>query len=145
MKKWIGPFISLMLIVTMFLLSGPFSAPRDGASVHEHAGNYRLQPLQGRDRDGAQEEPDSHYVQVLRQLQEKLDEWLRSLNERIESEDITRLEVRFLEILRSVLEWFKEKIDAKIESSDQEKKERKEKKGMFRETENRCSPIWVNG
>ena len=36
-------------------------------------------------------------------LQEKVDEWLKSLNERIEREDVTRFEVRFLEILRNML------------------------------------------
>jgi hypothetical protein len=54
-------------------------------------------------------------------LREKLDEWLKSINDRIESEDVSRLEVRFLEILRSILGWVREKIDAKIASSEKEK------------------------
>ena len=136
MKKWIGPFISLVLVITMILLSGPFSSYREPRSRDKEETQYRLQPAQIRDREGKSDEPDSHFIQVLRQLQEKLDGWLKSLNERIESEDITRLEVRFLEILRSVLEWIKEKIDAKIESEEQKKKEKKER-GMFRETGNR--------
>ena len=137
MKKWIGPFISLVLIMTFVLLSGPFSSYRETSSRDEESRVYGLQPSQTREREGRSDEPDSHYVQVLRQLQDKLNDWLKSLNERIESEDITRLEVRFLEILRSVLEWIKEKVDAKIESEDLEKKEKKERKGMFRETGNR--------
>ncbi len=55
--------------------------------------------------------------EMLKKLQEILDGWLKDINERIENEDGAKIEVRFLEILRSVLEWIKEKIDAKIESS----------------------------
>ena len=127
--------------MTFILLSGPFSSYRETGSRDEESRVYRLQPSQSREKEGSSDEPDSHYVQVLRQLQEKLDEWLKSLNERIESEDITRLEVRFLEILRSVLEWVKEKVDAKIQSEELEKKERRERKGMFRETGNRTLPL----
>ena len=145
MKKWIGPLVSLVLIMTMILLSGPFSSYRETMSPDEERGGDQLQPAQTRDREGKTDEPDSHYVQVLKQLQEKLDEWLKSLNERIESEDVTRLEVRFLEILRSVLEWIKEKVDAKIESEEQQKKEKQEKKGMFRETENRDFSLLLSG
>jgi len=58
---------------------------------------------------------------ALKRLRGKLDEWLKPINDRIESENITRLEVRFLEILRSILEWVREKVDAKIESSEKEK------------------------
>jgi hypothetical protein len=56
-----------------------------------------------------------------------VDGWLKDLNQRIESEDVTRFEVRFLEILRSVLEWVGEKIDAQIESG--EKKPKKKTRG----------------
>lgn len=72
-------------------------------------------------------EQDSHYVQVMKQLRTKVDGWLKDLNQRIESEDVTRFEVRFLEILRSVLEWVGEKIDAQIESG--EKKPKKKTRG----------------
>jgi len=60
-------------------------------------------------------------VQILKEIQKKLDEWLTKLNNRIESEDVTRFEVRFLEILRNILEWIKEKVDAQIESSEKGK------------------------
>jgi hypothetical protein len=76
-------------------------------------------------------------LQVLKEIQRKLDEWLKSINERIESEEVTRFEVRFLEILRSVLEWAKEKVDAKVESSEREKPGRKERRGIFREIRQR--------
>jgi hypothetical protein len=59
-------------------------------------------------------EQDSHYIQLMRQLRTKVDGWLKDLNNRIESGDVTRFEVRFLEILRSILEWLREKIDAQI-------------------------------
>jgi len=145
MKKWIGPFISLLLIMTLILLSGPFSSYRETRSREGEGRTYQLQPSQSRERNAQPEEPEPPFIQVLRQVQEKLDEWLKSLNERIESEDVTRLEVRFLEILRSILEWVKEKVDAKIESSERERKEKKERKGMFQETGNRNCPILLNG
>jgi len=70
---------------------------------------------------------DSHYTQLMRQLRTKVDGWLKDLNQRIESEDVTRFEVRFLEILRSFLEWVGEKIDSQIES--EEKKPRRKTRG----------------
>ncbi len=91
-----------------------------------------------------EEEIDSHYIQLLKKIKEKLDEWLKSLNERIEKEDITRFEVRFLEILRSVLEWVKGKIEAKIESS-KEKKPPKKRRGLFEETHQRAFPFLGKG
>ena len=69
-------------------------------------------------------EQDSHYVQLMRQLRTKVDAWLKDLNQRIESEDVTRFEVRFLEILRSFLEWVGEKIDAQIESEGKKPKKK---------------------
>jgi hypothetical protein len=71
--------------------------------------------------EGKEKQTDPHLILVLKRLREKLDEWIKSLDDRIESEDITRLEVRFLEILRSILKWVREKIDAKIESSERVK------------------------
>ncbi len=70
------------------------------------------------------EEQDSHYIQLMKQLRTKVDGWLKDLNQRIESEDITRFEVRFLEVLRSFLEWVGEKIDAQIESGERKPKKR---------------------
>ena len=66
-------------------------------------------------------EEASQYISLLKQIKEKVDGWLKSINERIEREDVTRLEVRFLEILRNILEWVKEKIDSKLESSKEKK------------------------
>ncbi|MGB9627898.1 MAG: hypothetical protein ACPL6D_04495 [Thermodesulfobacteriota bacterium] len=91
-----------------------------------------------------EEEIDSHYIQLLKKVQEKLDEWLKSLNERIEKEDITRFEVRFLEILRNILEWVKEKIDAKIESS-KGKKPPKKRRDLLEETYQKILPYFGKG
>jgi hypothetical protein len=52
-----------------------------------------------------------------------VDGWLKSINEEIEDEDVTRFKVRFLEILRSLLEWVKGKIDSWLENSEKDMKE----------------------
>ncbi len=70
------------------------------------------------------EAQDSHYIQLMKQLRAKVDGWLKDLNQRIESEDITRFEVRFLEIFRSLLEWVREKIDAQIQSGERQPKKK---------------------
>jgi len=49
-----------------------------------------------------------------------LDEWLKSINEEIESEDVTRFKVRFLEILRSILEWVRDRLESWLESSGED-------------------------
>jgi hypothetical protein len=120
MKKWIGPFVSVLLVIVLVHFLAPFQPP-----VPRESANPGIRPVPaifGRmDDEDQKKEGDSHLVQVLRRVQEVLDGWLKSLNERIESEDITRLEVRFLEVLRSVLEWVKAKVDAKIESSKGQK------------------------
>jgi hypothetical protein len=77
---------------------------------------------------------DPHMLQILKEIQKKLDEWLKKLNDRIESEDVTRFGVRFLEIIRNILEWLKEKVDAKIESYEKEKPIKKDRKETFRVT-----------
>ncbi len=73
------------------------------------------------------EELEPHHIQMLKQFKIKIEGWLKDINERIESEDITRFEVRFLEILRSILEWARDKIDGWIESES--KKIKKKGKG----------------
>jgi hypothetical protein len=88
------------------------------------------------------EEGDSHFIQVLKMLRQEIDGWLKSLNEKIENEDIARYEVRFYEILRSILEWIREKIDAKIAAS--EKKPQKTEFGeVVREARLRGSPVFA--
>jgi len=132
MKKWIGPILSLFLVLILGigLISGSFSVLKKEIPNETKTEGYRI--ILTQDEKGEKRgETDPHLILVLKELQKKLDEWLKKLNERIESEDITRLEVRFLEILRNILEWVKEKIDAKIESAEKEKPQRKPKKGRF--------------
>ena len=118
MKKWIAPLLSLLLIGVLLLISSPFNIFK--SSIVKRRSEGELGILFAQDQ-GKEEQTDPHLILVLKRLREKLDEWIKSVNDRIESEDITRLEVRFLEILRSILGWMREKIDKKIESSEKEK------------------------
>ena len=120
MKKWIGPSVSVLLVMVFIYFLAPFQLPAQRESAN--TGVKPVPAIFGKmDDDKEKKEEDPQLVQVLKWLQEVLDGWLKSLNERIESEDVTRLEVRFLEVLRSVLEWVKAKVDAKIESSKGQK------------------------
>jgi len=137
MKKWFGLLVSLILILGMLsaLLFSIVSKKEmtNGPKLEE----YRILLVQEEEK---KEQTDPHMILVLKEISKKLDEWLKKLNDRIESEDITRFEVRFLEILRNILEWIKEKVDAKIESSEKEKPIKKER-GVFRETRREVLPL----
>jgi hypothetical protein len=115
MKKWIGSLLSffLILIFGISLVSDSLSFFKKTTPGDTKTVKYRIILIQDEE---TKREADPHMLQVLREIQKKLDDWLKSLNERIESEDVTRFEVRFLEVLRNILEWVKEKVDAKIES-----------------------------
>jgi len=126
-----GFILVLAFLLSLTILSGVFLTLGLGK---ERQDRFRIIPIQVEKKE--EEEIDSHYIQLLKKIQEKLDEWLKSLNERIEREDITRIEVRFLEILRNVLEWVKEKVDAKIESL-KGKKPPKKRRSLFEETHQR--------
>ena len=133
MKKWIGPLISLFLILLLGigLVSGSFSNLKPASHGKTITDGYSIIPVQDEQEKG---DADPHMLQILKEIQKKLDEWLKKLNDRIEREDVTRFEVRFLEIIRNILEWVKEKVDAKIESYEKEKPIKKERGGIFRET-----------
>jgi predicted nucleic acid-binding Zn-ribbon protein len=134
MKKWIGPLISLfvVLILGIGLVFGSFSNLKQALNGKAETGRYSLRSIQDEKEGG---DSDPHLLQILKEIQRKLDEWLKKLNDRIEREDVTRFEVRFLEIIRNMLEWLKEKVDAKIESYQKDKKDiEKEQKVTFRET-----------
>lgn len=133
MKKWIGLLISLFLVIGVVSAFLSPTISKKGASNKTRLEGYRILLVQEEEK---KEQTDPHMILVLKEIQKKLDEWLKKLNDRIESEDVTRFEVRFLEILRNILEWVKEKVDAKIESSEKERPLKKEKRerGMFRET-----------
>ncbi len=114
MKKWTVPLLSLLLVLVFVYLSTPFNLFKITASKGD-----RSEGIRGRLTRIAEEkeEGDSMEYQLSKKIQEQLDEWLKSINERIEGEEVSRLEVRFLEVLRNVLEWVKEKVDKKVESS----------------------------
>ena len=140
MKKWIGPFISLFLILILGigLVYDLFPVVKKTSPKEIRLEAYQVVPIQD---EGEKGETDPHMIQILKAVQKKLDEWLKSLNERIESEDVSRFEVRFLEILRNILEWVKEKVDAKIESSEKEKPKKEPKRGLFQETYQESLPF----
>ena len=140
MKKWVGLLISLSLILVIGIgsVSGSFSILKKTTPQAAKSEGYRVVPIQDETEKG---KTDPYMVQILKEIQKKLDEWLKSLNESIEGEDVSRFKVRFLEILRNILEWVKEKVDAKIESSEKEKPIKKRQKGLFRETHQEMLPF----
>jgi hypothetical protein len=137
MKKRIALLVSLLLIVGMLFVFLSSTTAKKETTTGKKLVEYRMLLVQEEEK---KEQTDPHMILILKEIQKKLDEWLKKLNDRIESEDITRFEVRFLEILRNILEWIKEKVDAKIESSEKEKPIKKEK-GMFRETRREVLPF----
>ena len=141
MKKWIGLLVSLLLIVGMLFTFLSSTTAKKETTKGTKLGGCRILLVQEEEK---KEQTDPHMILVLKAISKKLDEWLKKLNDRIESEDITRFEVRFLEILRNILEWIKEKVDAKIESSEKEKPIKKER-GMFRETYQEVLPFSKTG
>jgi len=140
MKKWIGPLLSLFLIIAfgIGMVSGSFSFSNRWKPKEAKAEEYRMIPVQ----DEKTGETDPHMLLILKEIQKKLDEWLKAINERIESQDITRFEVRFLEILRNILEWIKEKVDAKVEEWEREKPKGKKEKGLIRQIHQRNGPFF---
>jgi len=118
MKKWIAPSLSLLLIALLLLISSPFNTFKASMNAKESGERPGILLPQG---EGKKEQVAPHFILVLKRLRKTLDEWQESINDRIENENITDLEVRFLEILRSMLEWVSEKVDAKIESSERGK------------------------
>ena len=130
MRKSTGFFLTVLLILAAALISDSILNPGQGMPRKAKGEEARIVLTQLLEKDGKKEEKDPHLTLILKQVKEKVDGWLKSLNERIEQEDVTRFEVRFLEILRSILEWVKEKIDSKIGSQE----EKKERGGPPRET-----------
>jgi hypothetical protein len=140
MKKWVGSFISLFLIhiLGIGLVYGSFSILKKTTPKATKSDEYRVVPVQDEEEKGG---ADPHMLQLLKEIRKKLDEWLKSVNEKIESEDISRFKVRFLEIWRNILEWVKEKVDAKIESYEKEKTKKQPGNGLFQETHREILPF----
>jgi len=133
MKKWIGPFLSLLLILALISILGFFQDSQRATEKKEEAQIVLTQYREGGEKKG---EKDTFLIDLLRQLKQTVDGWLKSINEEIENEDVTRFKVRFLEILRSFLEWVKEKIDSWLEASE---KDMREKGGPLREIHQKLS------
>ena len=139
-KRFTAFYAFVCLMVVSISICNPMGTSKSFTTGQEKEEKPRLILIQREAKEEKGGEADPHYIQVLKSLQEKLNDWLKSLNERIEKEDIARLEVRFLEILRNILEWVKEKVDAQIESADKQKqKPMKKETGSFRETRQRVS------
>ncbi len=144
MKKWIIPFLSFFLILVLLYLSAPSNLFKIVVSEENQRERAQTMLTQNTEKEEKREETENTYwIQVLIQVQEKLDAWLKSINERIESQDVSRIEVRFLEILRNILEWAKEKVDAKVESS--KGKGPHKRRSLFQETRSRDSLLMIKG
>ena len=130
MRKWIGLVLSLLL-GGIFILHPVISGILNPVADTENIGNPGTVFAQGTEKDAR---GDTYSVTLLKQIREQVETWLKSLNEKIENEEITGFEVRFYEILRSILEWVKEKIDAKIGSPEGEIPPKREKGGPLRQT-----------
>jgi len=133
MKKWIGPFLSFLLILVLISIVGFY---QDSQRTTEKKKGDQLVLTQYREGGEKKGEQDTFLIDLLRQLKQILDGWLKSINEEIEDEDVTRFKVRFLEILRSILEWVKEKIDSWLETLE---KDMREKGGSLREIHQKLS------
>ena len=144
MRKRIIPFSLFLLIIVVPLISGSFQILYQIVTKEPKDEGHQIVYAQVMEKEGEREKADSYEISLLKQLKVKVDGWLKSLNERIEREDITRFEVRFLEISRNILEWVKEKIDAKLESSETEKEKMRrlegEKEGKIEGEEEWISP-----
>jgi hypothetical protein len=133
MKKWIGLFLSLLLILFLISVLGFSHDPQRGTERKERGQIILTQYREGGEKG---EGKDTFLIDLLRELKQMVDGWLKSINEEIEDEDVTRFKVRFLEILRSILEWVKEKIDSWLETSE---KDMREKGGPLREIHQKLS------
>jgi len=142
MRKWAGLLLSILLIAALLLIPNAFDIFKPVTDRKENMEKPRIALTQDTENEG---KGDTYSIALLKQVREKVDAWLKSLNEKIEREDITRFEVRFYEILRNILEWVKEKIDAEIKSSEEERPKKREKGGLFRETRQRGLPFFEIG
>jgi hypothetical protein len=137
MTKWIGSFLSLFLILILISIVGSSENSERSFGKKEEGQMIQTQYREGGEKKG---EKDSYMVELLKELKQVVDGWLKSINDQIEREDVTRFKVRFLEILRSILEWVKDKIDSYLEPSEEETPGPKEK-GRLREVHQKVLPF----
>jgi len=133
MRKWVGPLLSILFVI--LLLFNPFASNifKPISDQNENTGNLRVILTLNTDKEGRGGSEDTYYITLLKQSREKVDEWLKSLNEKIDQEDVTHFEVRFYEISRNILEWIRETIDAKVKSSEEKKLKQREKERLLRD------------
>ena len=105
MRKWAGLLLSILLITTLLLIPAASDIFKPFTDRKEYIKRPKIVLTQDEEKEG---KGDTYSIALLKQMREKVDEWLKSLNEKIEREDITRFEVRFYEFLRNILEWVKE-------------------------------------
>ncbi len=134
MMKWIGSLLSLVCAVVLISFLG--SSGNSESRIARQQGG-RIAVTQYREGGEKREEKDTHMIQILKELKQTVDGWLKSINEEIEREDVTRFKVRFLEILRSILEWVKDRLDSWLESSGEDVPEKMEKGGSFQQIHQR--------
>jgi hypothetical protein len=134
MRKWVGLILSILIIALLLLV--PFASDifKPVSNQKEDRGRPKVLLAQDMERKGKEGSEETYYITLLKQTREKVDAWLKSLNEKIEREDIAHFEVRFYEILRDLLEWVREKIYAKIESSEGQKLKQTGRERLLRET-----------
>jgi hypothetical protein len=141
MMKWIGLFLSLFLFLILISIIG--SSQNSERSFGKKA-EGRIRQTQYKEEGEKKEEKDTYTIQLLKDLKQVVDGWLKSINDQIEREDVTRFKVRFLEILRSILEWVKDRIDSYLKPSGEETPEPKEKAGL-REVHQKILPFSGTG
>ncbi len=134
MRKWVGPLLSILFIVLLLFIPFASNIIKPISDQKGNTGNHRVILTLNTDKEGKEVSEDTYYVTFLKQTREKVDEWLKSLNEKIDQEGITRFEVRFYEISRNILEWVRETIDAKVKSSEEKKLRQREKERLLRDT-----------
>jgi hypothetical protein len=137
MRKWAGPILSILFIA--LLLLNPFASDvfKPTSDEKENMRKPWVALIQNREGDEKGRGEDGYYITLLKQTREEVDVWLKSLNEKIEREDVTRFEVRFYEILRNILEGIRETIDAKIRASEEKRQKQREKEEVLRDTRQR--------
>jgi hypothetical protein len=145
MRKWVGPILSILIIALLLLIAFASDIFKPVSNKRENIRESAIILTLDAEREGKEGKEDTYYITLLRQIDERVDAWLKSLNEKIEKEDITHFEVRFYEILRNILEWVREKINAKIDSSEGQKLRQTEKEGLSREVRQRVFPIFNRG
>jgi hypothetical protein len=137
MKKWIGSFLALFLILALIFIFGSSQNSERSFGKKEEGRMIQSQYREGGEKKG---EKDVYTIQLLKDLKQLVDGWLKSINDQIEREDVTRFKVRLLEILRSILEWVKDKIDSYLEPSEEETPG-SEEKGRFLEVHQEVVPF----